>query len=384
MYRARDRGGGRFVGRGGRGFRDGWADRGVDRGRFIGRGGGYGVWRGRGADFSSPENGYCLLHRRKRLLSDLVPMEGGARGFRCDPSRECFQRQEIEEATCHLHNRRRKVTQMREVRTGVWECLPTSLCRQFGNGPMGVPVVAPVGGGAVGGGVGRGRDRDYLPASRKGRYEGPEAASPWAPTAPSRPVQLQKHAGPGEAEDPDQADGTNPYGDRVGGRDAGVLFRPSRGNLEKKVWCARHGKHLPASECDSIGDCCFICADNTLCLSTPLDDTAALQERECKELLCTRHNTLRSVAFLKLNDDRDGYQCVRGHACRGVTLPQMQLAGANALDGGVDASGYAGHGEDDDGLAAQDAYLGAHHGTGAADAYGGEHAGREAVSSFFV
>lgn len=386
MYRGRERGG-RYSGGGGR-DRQGSAGRGG--GRYAYRGGGSGGGRGGGG--MGDDIGFCVLHGRKRQRSEMIPLDGDPGRYRCDPNRECYQKQDAEEATCHLHNRQRKVTQMREVRAGVWECLPTFLCRQFGNGQMGVPVVAPAHQDRPRDSYGRAparrgrfdrndRNERY---DRRGRQEQQQqlaepVASPWAPNAAGG--QAGQPPGAGGAGGADAG-----HGDAAGPRGAARAFGSRRGGYgaERKVWCARHGKHLYVSECEPVGDCCHMCTNDALCLVAPLEDSAELRHKDCRELLCARHNTLRSVVFLRLNDNKNGYNCAQGHACRWVTLPQMGLSAPALGDDAANGGGFAMQGEEDDGFATQEAYLGMNQGAATGGDMYVDHSGREAVSSFFV
>lgn len=81
------------------------------------------------------------------------------------------------------------------------------------------------------------------------------------------------------------------------------------------VWCARHGKRVRKAECQTEDEHFPICADPSSCLSTPLDSSQDLRLRGCEEVLCCRHRTLRSVGFVELTADRQGYQCLSTHTC---------------------------------------------------------------------
>lgn len=81
------------------------------------------------------------------------------------------------------------------------------------------------------------------------------------------------------------------------------------------VWCAQHGKRVRQAECQMDDEHFPICADPSSCLSTPLDSSKDLRLRGCEEVLCCRHRTLRSVGFVELTADHQGYQCLPTHKC---------------------------------------------------------------------
>lgn len=354
----------------------------------------------RGGGGGIGDQGYCAMHRRKRLRADLMPWADHPGRSRCRLQKECHgaggglgggrggggggrdRRVGMagsDMATCHLHNRRRKMNQMREVRRGVWECLPNFPCRQFGNAPNGRPTGAmatgmrgfsPFQGGRRRGGGGGGRGGRLGPRfgeSRRGagggggeRPDGSNAAM-WAPSG---------RAG----------DGT---GRRHRGRKARRAGRPGTVPGDRRIWCARHGKRIFASQCEFVQDSCYICSDATQCLSTPLDAPADLLEKGCAELLCMKHHTLRSAGFVELNVEKTGYQCLAGHACRGVTLSNFEQQTAAPIDGGEAAAAAAATGDFVPESAMQPVQGFMIPGAGAADPFA-QHSGREAVSSFFV
>lgn len=292
--------------------------------------------------------GFCSMHNRKRMRSDLVPWDEQSDRMRCNPRRECRLRDPVQLVTCHLHSRKRNITQMKEVRPGVWECLPNLLCRQYGNGPSGRPVTGPPPGGSF-----APYDRPPRSGPRGGVEYGRErydsvAAATWAPTG-----------GPGGPLDE--------------ARPRPRFPRREPGMAERRVLCARHGKSLYMSMCESVQDCCYTCLDSSTCLSTPLEVPTELAEKREVELLCAKHNTLRAAAFMVLNTEKNGYQCQTCHPCRGVTLTTAEVA--------VQPLMHSAAGEDAAVEEFGQGYLGPARGvpTGM-----GQPLRKEAVSSFFV
>lgn len=103
-----------------------------------------------------------------------------------------------------------------------------------------------------------------------------------------------------------------------------------------------------------------------------------LLTRGCAEVLCSKHHTLRSAGFVELTEKPVAYQCMPGHACRGVTVPHMSQGAhgaAAASGGGPAAMPYAMADMDDD----EEVYMGAR----VANTFLPQ-SGREAISSFFM
>ncbi|CCW70562.1 unnamed protein product [Phytomonas sp. Hart1] len=258
---------------------------------------------------STAEVGLCSVHRRKRLRADLIPWEEQPNRLRCNPRRECHFKESVEYAVCEVHNRRRNINQMREVRKGVWECLPDHLCRQHGHTGTanvrvnGLPTETPF--GQPFSGRRRARNERY-PSDSSNAINWAPSAAPLA--AASQQVETNGGAPP----------------DEVGGHllDSTKRLATYRGvAVERKVRCARHGKLLYINQCEMLQDCCYVCRDSSLCLSTPLDPPSALMEKSPIEVLCIKHQSLRLAEFVDLNTDKTGYQCQRGHACRVSKLP---------------------------------------------------------------
>lgn len=84
-------------------------------------------------------------------------------------------------------------------------------------------------------------------------------------------------------------------------------------------WCVLHGKRIRMADCRAEEEHFAVCADPSACLSTPLDPPRELGSRGCDEVLCSLHRTLRSVAFVELTADRQGYQCFPAHKCLYIT-----------------------------------------------------------------
>ncbi|ESL10746.1 hypothetical protein TRSC58_01515 [Trypanosoma rangeli SC58] len=234
---------------------------------------------------STVEMGFCSIHRRKRTRVDLMPLDGQTGQMRCKFHKECRQRVETEMVICSLHNRRRNINQMKEVRKGIFECLPQFACRgQFNEAAVSTshaPVPHP---------------HYVLPpkGSRPQQVFGETHSAPltnvnWAP-AFNRP------------------------------RTAGVVTSSDWTQADHKTWCAKHGKLT--SQCELIKDCYYVCYDASACLSTPLELPSELLLKGCKDLLCSKHNALRLVDFLERTPDEKGYQCTPGHRCRGTLVNQ--------------------------------------------------------------
>ncbi|KEG14751.1 hypothetical protein DQ04_00321200 [Trypanosoma grayi] len=211
--------------------------------------------------------------------------------MRCKPHKECRQRNETEMVICSLHNRRRNIHQMKEVRKGIFECLPQFACRGQFSDSTAAASTAPV------------------PVSAPASYV--------LPPKGSRPQQA-----PGEARfTPSVNVAWAPTSNRA--RNVGLVTSNDWVQTDHKTWCARHGKLT--SQCELIKDCCHVCYDASLCLSTPLELPADLSMKGCKELLCSKHNTLRLVEFLERTLDKMGYICVAGHRCRGTLINQQEV-----------------------------------------------------------
>lgn len=232
------------------------------------------------APFSYPDQGFCCIHRKKRLRNDLMPCPDQPGRFQCLPHKECRQ---VELAVCRRHNRKRNVLQMRQVAPGEWECLREFECRPPG----------PLNGGA--GMLNSG--------TREQGGEVAQSSQTWSPSGNefNQSAVPSAHFAPRAWGAPHAATGASK-------------------SSPKTVWCARHGKRILLHQCNPEEESCYCCIDSDLCLSTPLDALVDLEARGCKELLCSKHNTLRSVGFLELCDTKSEYRCIAGHACRHTTL----------------------------------------------------------------
>lgn len=219
------------------------------------------------------DQGFCYVHRKKRLRADLQSLGDGTARMRCLPSKQC---RAIELVVCRKHGRKRNIQQMREVGPREYECTREYECRPPGSGRSGHRL----GGRPVEGGSHQSQ------------------ATVWGPSAAPAGVAQSGAAA------------IRP----------GVRRDRSGAAVNKQVWCVKHGKRVLSSQCTLEEECCYLCRDKSLCLSTPLDAPPDLQNRGCSEVLCQRHHTLRSTGFMELNDDKTGYQCVAGHPCRFPTL----------------------------------------------------------------
>lgn len=335
------------------------------RGGMMGSGGGYGA--GFGMRGRSP-----MLRGRGGLMRDRMDRMGGGRGsvmrvrgvgrrgdFRLGDRRDRGAAMRGELALCRLHRRRRPISVMRQVGPGVYECVEGSRCRQTRDRPL------------RGGFDRRGRMR--------GDQRGPSALYRVAHDRDRR--RLLRRGERGVLQQPQdqrfyEANALAWMPSAGAGASGGGGLRRRYGRVERKVWCALHGKSLPLSLCEFVQDSCYVCRDPSTCLSTPLEeDTNRLVSRNCPELLCSRHRTLRHVGFLELNEKKVAYQCVAGHACRGVTVPHLGLDPAAAAETKApSAAVLGGEGDDEDGV-----YVGAR-----ASSTFLPQTGREAVSSFFM
>ncbi|KAF5223177.1 hypothetical protein C3747_269g38 [Trypanosoma cruzi] len=243
---------------------------------------------------STVEMGFCSVHRRKRTRVDLIPLDGQTGQMRCKFHKECRQRAEIEMVICSLHNRRRNMNQMKEVRKGIFECLPQFACRgQF--------------------------NEASLPTTHANVSHPPHVLPPKG----SRPQQVF-----GEAHPALSASVTwTPTFNRP--RNAGVVISSDWAQADRKTWCAKHGKLT--SQCEFIKDCYHVCYDASACLSTPLELPSELLVKGCKELLCSKHNALRLVDFLEKTPDEKGYQCAVGHRCRGTLATRRETVPEQAM-----------------------------------------------------
>ncbi|ORC88438.1 uncharacterized protein TM35_000173100 [Trypanosoma theileri] len=249
---------------------------------------------------STIEMGFCSIHRRKRTRVDLIPLNDQPGQMRCKFHKECRQRNETEMVICSLHNRRRNIHQMKEVRKGIFECQPQFACRgQF-----------------IDGGV---------PSSNT-------AATPPQYVLPSKGSRPQQTGGVMHSTTPASVIWA-PSSNRT--RNVGLVTSPEWSQTDHKVWCAKHGKL--ASQCELLKDSCYVCYDASLCLSTPLELPSDLPLKGCKELLCSKHNALRLVDFLERTPDKMGYQCVVGHQCRGTLVNQHEALEERGIHSGREA-----------------------------------------------
>ncbi|KAG5470458.1 hypothetical protein LSCM1_01702 [Leishmania martiniquensis] len=372
----------------------------------------------RGPRYSSggPDGGFCALHGKRRSRADLVSWNQQPGKMRCMPQKECNVRSEQRRAggreqgragggggadarererrggtgrgnsgrerggrrersdrndrrdrgergdtvLCRLHRQRRTLRQMREVGAGVFECTEGHRCKQSGDKRIGAA------GGR--GAEDRGRIRDQRGPSFVERGAGPRQRQRRGERAP-RPPHIQRY-------DDASAAAWAPSATTVAG--SGSAARRRTGKAERKVWCALHGKHLPASQCEFVQECCYVCLDPSTCLATPLEAPTMLLSRGCTEVLCSKHHTLRSAGFVELTEKPVAYQCMPGHACRGVTVPHMSQeangAAAGAV-GGPAALPYAMVDMDDE----EEVYMDAR----VTNTFLPQ-SGREAVSSFFM
>ncbi|KAK7199665.1 hypothetical protein NESM_000011900 [Novymonas esmeraldas] len=379
----------------------------------------------RGPDHSGgggpPDGGLCALHGKRRSRADLIPWNQQPGAMRCLVQKECHVRGDqrrlggrepvrmgggggggmrerdrgrgggglggggrdrggrrdrgdrgdrrergdaIDGVLCRLHRQRRSIRQMREVGPGVFECLEGHRCKQAGERRLG-----PAGGR---GGADRGRFRDQRGPSHIDRGADPRLRSRRGERLPHGP-QDQRYDDGGAAL-------WAPSSGAAGGV-GGVVAAARRrtGRAERKVWCAVHGKQLPESQCEFVQDCCYVCLDPSTCLATPLEPPATLLTRGCTEVLCSKHHTLRSTGFVELTEKPTAYQCMPGHACRGVTVPHMvQEAAAAAVATGAPAARSNAVGDLDDD---EDVYMSGH---AAPTNTFLPQSGRDAVSSFFM
>ncbi|KPA84564.1 hypothetical protein ABB37_01099 [Leptomonas pyrrhocoris] len=331
---------------------------GGDRGERTsrGRGGGAGGVGVRGRLPMAQRGRGAMMRDRVGAGRGGMRMRGRRGDFRMGDRRDHGGAIRGESAICRLHQRRRPMGSLREVGAGVYECVEGSRCRQTMDRPM------------RGGLERRGRVRDNRGPSAL--YRTPNDRDRL------RPVRRGDRAGPPPQDqrfyDANASAWTPSAGAGAGG---GGGVRRRYGRVERKVWCALHGKSLPISLCEFLQDSCYVCRDPSTCLSTPLEeDTNRLVSGKCVELLCSLHHTLRHVGFLELNEKKVAYQCIAGHACRGVTVPHLGRDPAAAAEVKAPNAPAGGDVEDDDGI-----YMGPR----VANTFLPQN-GREAVSSFFM
>lgn len=218
---------------------------------------------------------------------DLMPWDNHPNQLRCRPNKECEQRRDL--VLCHRHLRKRNPSNMREIRPGVWECRPPHICHL-------------------------------------------RSTQPRAERQSSTPFGVQQAASSRAARPPRGGGGDHPRGEHQNtwapgssavqvGNSGGNEQRAAQREVRRIVWCAYHGKQLPISDTLPLGDCCFTCGgDQSRCLSTTLDAPSRLVEAGCTDILCARHHTLRSAAFMKVNEAGTGYECMEMHECRNPTF----------------------------------------------------------------
>ena len=254
----------------------------------------------------------CALHQKKRRAIDLVPLAGQQGALRCNPKRECFQPgQQAPGATtvgaggvdpsewvvCEVHGKKRKKVQMNETQPGLFECKPGHLCR----------ADARLGGA-----------KGYENAGQHNNATGPTAVA--AGLAASGPSQM----GVGMT-----AGATGPAIAMSNMRSAGQgTVRPEMlGTSElvgrvDEVWCASHGRRLPRSMCKNVFGLFHVCSDPAKCTASAVESVQTLAAKGCEELICSRHNRSRRLAFLRVDEPTDGtapkgYRCRSDHACCG-------------------------------------------------------------------
>ncbi|KAG5496121.1 hypothetical protein JKF63_02422 [Porcisia hertigi] len=375
--------------------------------------------RGPRSSSGGPDGGLCALHNKRRGRGDLMPWNQQPGKMRCVVQKECHMRSEHQRSggrdqggrasggggggggdmrdrerrggmgrggvrerggrrergerndrrdrvdradtvMCRLHRQRRTIRQMREVGAGVFECTEGHRCKQSGERRTGAA------GGR--GAADWGRSRDQRGPSFVERGAGPRQRQRRGERAPRPPAEQRYDDANAAAWAPSAGAGTR----------GGTAARRRTGKAERKVWCTLHGKHLPASQCEFVQDCCYVCLDPSTCLATPLETPAILLTRGCTEVLCSKHHTLRSAGFMELTEKPVAYQCIAGHACRGVTVPHMgRGAGAAAAValGGPAAMPSTMADMDDD----EEVYMGSR----VVNTFLPQ-SGREAVSSFFM
>ncbi|KPI88970.1 hypothetical protein ABL78_1936 [Leptomonas seymouri] len=333
--------------------------------RFVGGGGDRGerMSRGRGGGAMGVRGRSPILRGRGGTLRDRGGIgRGGMRvrgrrgDFRLGDRRDRGGVGRGESAICRLHRRQRPLSSMREVGPGVYECVEASRCRQTMDRPM------------RGGLERRGRVRDQRGPASLYRNPGDRDRR--------RPLRRGDRAGPQPQDQRFYDANASAWTPSAGaGASGGGGLRRRYGRVERKVWCALHGKSLPVSLCEFLQDCCYVCRDPSTCLSTPLEeDTTRLVHRSCSELLCSLHHTLRHVGFLELNEKKVAYQCIAGHTCRGVTVPHLGQDPAAAAEVKASSAAIEGDMDDEDGI-----YMG----TRVANTFLPQ-SGREVVSSFFM
>lgn len=277
-------------------------------------------YRGGGGYNSTVEKGYCAMHNRLRSKADLIPWDERAQAQRCKPSREC-RRDEM--VFCSIHRRRRAAHQMVEEQPGVWRCKREHPCRTRN-----------------------------MNTNDEGRSHGHGNGQDWFASRTDPSVR--------EPQDSARPQRGNQREDRGGGHLA-----------TRQVRCARHGKLLNAYMCEEVQDCCFVCKDSSICLATPLDTPSYLLQHDCPELLCARHQTIRSTGFLELSAEKQEYQCLREHRCRYTTL-------TGRVPGTTETAVL----QQPDQIEEEGGYFDSGVGSGFGDT--AQASGREAVSSFFV
>jgi hypothetical protein len=330
----------------------------MERGRGVGGYGGTGL-RGRATTSLRGRGG--MMRERGMRGRGVMRARGMGRGgdFRMASDRR-DRGSRGDSALCRLHRRRRPTALMREVGPGVYECVEGSRCRQTLDRPL-------RGGLERRGRLRGGLDQRGPSALHRGVHDRDRRRPvPRRGDRPGQPPQDQRFY------DANAAAWTPSAG--TGASGAGRVRR-RYGRVERKVWCALHGKSLPVNLCNFLQDSCYVCRDPSTCLSTPLEEDATrLVQRSCPELLCSRHHTLRHVGFLELNEKKVAYQCVAGHACRGVTVPHLRQDPATVEETKAPSAAIGGDVDDVEGI-----YMGAR----VSNTFLPQ-TGREAVSSFFM
>jgi hypothetical protein len=182
--------------------------------------------------------------------------------YHCNPKKIC--RMGDERVVCRAHGGERVRVQMDEVSPGIFECKPHSLC--FSAQP-GKPVEAP------------------------------------RPAQPGIPVQ-------------------SPY-------TMATPHIPQRAAAQSRVevWCCHHGTRLPEKNCELIDETYYVCKDASRCLMSELETPAALRSKHathCPPMLCRTHDRLREISFMRIREDRLGYECAPGHMCSNFGRPNNQ------------------------------------------------------------
>lgn len=238
---------------------------------------------------ATTDSGVCSVHKKRRSYHHLQDIPGQPGLYECSPGNECrvtvggvSSSKDIEMVPCRKHNKRRPRAQMIEVVLPdgfkQYECMPAYPCRERVLKRAGEELAAEIGAPPA-------QRRGFLDSEGPGPMAltspAPQFAPPQVPVAPPPPPKM--------------------------------------------VICARHARGRFIDECRHVDGTHFVCAEHSTCLRNgPVDDVEVLQQRGVvTEVLCSTHNRMRELQYMRKDTGTNSYICGFPHMCRvkGNTSP---------------------------------------------------------------